>query len=498
MNSELCAALKEGIPAKVSALIEAGVDICFRDENGYDALIYASCGRDIGADTELLDLLKLLIEKGVSPTGTSSYGESAVKLCSRKARFDAVKLLLDAGANPADLEWTPLMEAVAFGQLADVEAALSDGPELEAKERWRRTAWLMAVQMGDIPKAELLLLHGAQKEAVGNAEAPALFYGIASRNPAMVNWLIELGCDVSKTDKHGHTALAEAAGSGDLAMVESLLIAGADVEQTLGFHGALSVASSAAIAKRLLAAGVDPQDLSRESRRSILGLPALPDESLLRASRKDFERYRSPRFGAQNPEVMNNPFWEGMVRAGINAWMAAETFKNEGNWKEGHPIWCADRFGQSLTFLPDGRIVQIGGEHEDYYDPDFCIYNDVFVHEPAGKVTIYGYPEEIFPPTDFHTATLIGEAIYLVGSVSYNVIYGETPVYRLDLKTFKMERVEAMGRKPGWISRHRADLIDGSRIRVTGGKIFQQTGEGNEYLDNGETFILDVSRRVWL
>jgi len=25
--------------------------------------------------------------------------------------------------------------------------------------------------------------------------------------------------------------------------------------------------------------------------------------------------------------------------------------------------------------LPDGRLVSVGGEHEDYYDPDFCIYN---------------------------------------------------------------------------------------------------------------------------
>jgi hypothetical protein len=33
------------------------------------------------------------------------------------------------------------------------------------------------------------------------------------------------------------------------------------------------------------------------------------------------------------------------------------------------------RFGQSLTLLPDCRAVQIGGEHEDWYDADFCIYN---------------------------------------------------------------------------------------------------------------------------
>jgi hypothetical protein len=40
----------------------------------------------------------------------------------------------------------------------------------------------------------------------------------------------------------------------------------------------------------------------------------------------------------------------------------------------------------SLTLLPDGRAIQIGGEHEDYYDPDFCIYNDVFVHEPDRSI----------------------------------------------------------------------------------------------------------------
>ena len=61
----------------------------------------------------------------------------------------------------------------------------------------------------------------------------------------------------------------------------------------------------------------------------------------------------------------------------------------------------AQRFGQSLTLLPDGPALQFGGEHEDYYDPDFCIYNDVFVHEGDGSITIYGYPESAFPPRVF-------------------------------------------------------------------------------------------------
>lgn len=39
------------------------------------------------------------------------------------------------------------------------------------------------------------------------------------------------------------------------------------------------------------------------------------------------------------------------------------------------PVRCFQRFGSTVTVLPDGRLVHIGGEHEDEYDPDFCIYN---------------------------------------------------------------------------------------------------------------------------
>jgi hypothetical protein len=43
------------------------------------------------------------------------------------------------------------------------------------------------------------------------------------------------------------------------------------------------------------------------------------------------------------------------------------------------PVFCFRRFGRTETKLPNGRIVYIGGEHEDIYDPDLNIYNDVVV-----------------------------------------------------------------------------------------------------------------------
>jgi hypothetical protein len=157
------------------------------------------------------------------------------------------------------------------------------------------------------------------------------------------------------------------------------------------------------------------------------------------------------------------------------------------------------RFGQSITFLPDGRIVLIGGEHEDYYDPDFCIYNDVFVHGVDGSIAMFGYPEEVFPPTDFHTATLVAGGIYVIGSLGYvgSRTYVTTPVYRLDVESLRIERLEVGGEAPGWIYEHRADLAGPNRIRVSGGKVVTSAGGHETHTENTRAFVLDNDRRLW-
>jgi ankyrin repeat protein len=108
-------ALRAGDPTKVAAVIEAGAEIKYRDANGYDALIDAVHGRDLQQDSQLIDLLDLLVKHGVALSGVSSYNESGLRVLSRVGRFDAVRFLLNAGADPAHLQWTPLIEAVALG-----------------------------------------------------------------------------------------------------------------------------------------------------------------------------------------------------------------------------------------------------------------------------------------------------------------------------------------------------------------------------------------------
>ncbi|MFN3653549.1 MAG: ankyrin repeat domain-containing protein [Armatimonadota bacterium] len=495
--ASLYAALSEGDPDKVRALIEEGADIHYTRPHGYDAFLDAVHGRDVSRDGRLLELLALLVEHRVDPSGVSTYGESALNVLSGLGRFDGVRLLLDTGAERSLLGWTPLMEAVALGSIADVQAALVQGADLEARDYWSRTPWLIALLTGDIARASLLRDRGADPDARGHCGSPPLFYAIRGHHPEMLRWLLQHQADLHATDELGATPLMEAVEGDDLACVEILLDAGASVRASTG-GTALTQAGSREMILRLLDAGADPASLSYEGQRTVLGLPEIDDEALAALSRRDARQALAPAFGRANPERMNVPFREAMIRCGATAYAARLRFE-EALGSIDKPVWCARRFGQSLTLLPDGRAIQIGGEHEDHYDPDFCIYNDVFVHGPDGSVTIYGYPSSVFPPTDFHTATLLGGCIYVIGCLGYPEQRqpGTTPVFRLDLNTLRIDRIDTRGEAPGWIYGHRAVAISPHEIRVEGGEVLVRRAGGKSWGPSSGAFVLDVERRLW-
>jgi hypothetical protein len=211
-----------------------------------------------------------------------------------------------------------------------------------------------------------------------------------------------------------------------------------------------------------------------------------------------FMEWRAARSGTGNPERMTNPVWVWLARQPeINAYQA---YKHFGGDTMGRGAgWTNQRFGQTLTVLPDGRTLAIGGEHEDSYDPDFWIYNDVIVTAPNGDVEIYGYVPTAFPPTDFHTATLVGDHIYLVGNLGYASSRKErTQLLRMHTGTLAVERVEAAGEDPGWISKHEATLNDdGSCITVTRGMCEIRRGEERFLRETSNDYRLDLTTLTW-
>lgn len=211
----------------------------------------------------------------------------------------------------------------------------------------------------------------------------------------------------------------------------------------------------------------------------------------------EFARWRSPRLVTGNPTCVSNPVWCWLVRTRLSAYHANEKLRGASSFNAG-PMWCFDRSGQTETKLPDGRVVHIGGEHEDFYDPDFYIYNDVTTVDVHGDVEVYGYPTNVFPPTDFHTATLVGGSIIVIGCLGYveQRVSGTTPVFRLALDSLRIERFHTCGEGPGWIFGHSALLSDdASAIIVSGGKIWR--GEGHASTENFESWSLELSTGAW-
>lgn len=215
-----------------------------------------------------------------------------------------------------------------------------------------------------------------------------------------------------------------------------------------------------------------------------------------------------------NPTKVNNSFWKWMIARGRYESYDARRKLGILDSSEhfGGRVFCFNRFGRTETRLPDGRIVFIGGEHEDYYDPDFYIYNDVVVvhgrplptmeAEPEAQeewdadtycdsntevasepewaedlskllgeslthavsaegarpddIVIYRYPTDVFLGTDFHTATYYKdnasgkEYIYIIGGLGYvgSAHRSATLTYQLDLQDFSIQRMETSGEAP--------------------------------------------------
>lgn len=475
----------------IRLLLDHGADPNRRTASGYTAVIKAACAKR-------LDVIKLLLASGASLDGVTKYCESALSVFSRTGEFADVACLMEWGADPAPLKWTPLHRAAALGTPDDLVPPLDDGADLEARDCWERTPLLVAIHAGKIGNASLLLECGANRSATGRCGRTAMHYPADRDDVAMLRWLLDRGFPADEMDDFKETPLMHAVENNALACFEALLDQGVEWRRT-GHVGEklIKKASHPEIIRRLIELGQSEEGLEDDILRDWIGLGAL-DELLVTTA--EFHAGRSRRFGTTNPERMDVPFWNAMVRNAWCAWKAADQFGHDSYGLD-DPVWCHDRFGMSLTALPDGRWVQIAGEHEDHYDPDFCIYNDVIVHDGQGGFEIFAYPEEVFPPTDFHSATLLGEWIYIIGNLGYpetREAFGyETPVFRLHTGDWHIERVETRGESPGWIHEHQAKP-EGDTIRVFQGKRYFITEDGKGKISGlTGSYELDLLSGSW-
>ncbi len=408
-----------------------------------------------------------------------------------------------------------LHHSAAIGTLADLQRALQDVSLINTPWHAGKTALMLAIRSGDIEKVQCLIEHGADPELADDSNYTPLSYAVDYNFPAAVKLLLDLGVDRGYQPKYPpkprdttvyqqlnqrlkdqrDEGVSEEDWQRSQQQVWDLL---EEHARKHPFTPVIQDVTSLEVLRLFLAAGDDLNQAPRELQREYIGLPVTAE---LCVTAEDYQAHKSPEYGRQNPEPMNFPFWRDMVRTGVNAWSAKTHFADDSTYDTGAAIWCFDRFGSSVTPLPDGLFVQIGGEHEDYSDPDFYIYNDVVIHDGQGEFQILGYPRDVFPPTDFHSATLVDEAIYLIGCLGYTQdrCAGTTPVFRLDLETWQIHPVKTSGEMPGWISRHRARLDQQRRtICLSGGEILGQDDSGTAgFISNPHRFELNLADGIW-
>jgi hypothetical protein len=400
---------------------------------------------------------------------------------------------------------------VAGGTLQELRSAVLAGADLNAPGHCGKTALMATIEALALEKVELLVASGADPELTDDFNRTPLQCAVEYNFADGVRYLLDLGVDRGHRPRYPLKPINFSLPNIEVPLPAELqgIMSEAEwkesIEQTnqsMREHRlnptaepVIGYVQSVEVLKLLVAAGDDLNLAPREVKRLLVGLG---NDVELSVAKRDYKRDKSPRFGTRNPEPMDVPFWHDMIRSGGNAYSARKKYDD---LHCNGPVWCFDRFGSSLTPLGDGRYVQIAGEHEDHYDPDFYIYNDVVVHDGRGGYRIFGYPSEVFPPTDSHSATLVGDVIYIIGSIGYPLQRrsGFTPVYRLTLETWRIEEVATTGEMPGWIFKHRADYdADRNVIRITGGEVQTRAGDGEaRMLPNEHRFELELERMQW-
>lgn len=237
-----------------------------------------------------------------------------------------------------------------------------------------------------------------------------------------------------------------------------------------------SRAESAAMLRTLLDGGFSSTCLTYWERPILIRDQMAQPSSDPPISREEYLHSSRLFLGNSNPQDITDRFKLDMIWSGCDAYSARDYWDDPPSYSPRDPAWCNSRFGQTTTCLSDGRMVLIGGEHDDWYDSEFKIYNDVIVIDPEGNTRVYGYPEDVFPPTDFHAAVAFENGIYIIGSLGYTRHRLSTwcPVFRLDLASYAIEEVKTYGDDPGRIHRFTIQEVSPGIFEIWGGQVIQR------------------------
>ncbi|KAK6815430.1 hypothetical protein RU639_008969 [Aspergillus parasiticus] len=254
----------------VAVLLEAGVPVSLRDNDGHTPLEWAvthdqelvlrrllasgagnvttpseenwewGCALEEAVMLGHESVARILLEAGASiaqdhPAFPMIHEaiNSKLRLASYHGQCEMISLLLEFDADAHLLRrgnLLPLHIAASHGHIDAVRLLLQHGADIASVDEQGDAAIHHAAAGGSVEVVKFLLDQGIPVDVRGDAETTVLLAAVIYRQAAVIQLLLEAGADVNLIETDGNNALHLAAYCGTIEMVESLLAHGAAVD----------------------------------------------------------------------------------------------------------------------------------------------------------------------------------------------------------------------------------------------------------------------------
>ena len=286
-RTALMIACKMGNADAMDVLLNAGSDHKIADVNGATWIHHALTGNC------KKEILQTIIKHGADVNATNKNNKTALMIAFRTRNVDAVKVLLDAGANPniADANGnTCLLNAVSLGCSKEVlQETFDHGSDLKAMNKDKETPLLIANRGGSLDFINILLNAGADPNIVsteGNAFLHiAVLDGFSSE---ILQAAIDHGADVNATNRNSETALMVASEKVHIEAFKILLNAGADpnIKDASGaacIHKAVDMCCFSEVLREMIDHGADVNAINTEYQTALMLACQKANESAVHA-----------------------------------------------------------------------------------------------------------------------------------------------------------------------------------------------------------------------
>jgi cytohesin len=233
--------------AFLEMILEHGGNAKHVTKSGYSVLTHA-CYQP--SSPEKRAIVRRLHTAGASLDTESDFGEFPLGVCLYFGDLETLRVLLDLGADPKPLNWTPLHHAVALGNEANL-AQIAPGPaEINTMNlRYQISPWLLSFIVGDIGKIHWLAERGADLIQVGRCSESPMHIAARFGHMGAVQWLNELGADPNALNEFSSSPLHEAAEWDRVKCAYTLMDLGADAMRE-EIHAAKSLRMLQALVER--------------------------------------------------------------------------------------------------------------------------------------------------------------------------------------------------------------------------------------------------------